>query len=418
MKIHFIGIGGIGVSALAGYYLKKGAIVSGSDLFSSEITKHLKEAGAKIIKGHKKENIQKNVNLVIYSPAITKENPEIKKAQQLNIPIKSYPEALGQLTKEYFTIAVSGTHGKSTTSSMISLIFKTAKLDPTVIIGTKLKEFSGLNYRVGKSKYLIIEADEHFASFLNYFPNIIILTNIEREHLDYYKNLKNIINSFQKYVNNLSPDGVLIINKNDQNIKKIKSPNIIEYDFNKKIKLKIPGSHNNLNASAALTLARYLKIPDKISFRALEKYQGCWRRFEQRKFKQNNIILDYAHHPTEVRETLKATREKFKNKKIWCIFQPHQYQRTYYFFNDFVKVFKMNFTDKLIITDIFEVKGRETKEITKKISGKDLAEKSNALYFKKNNIKNYLKNNIKPKDIIIFMGAGDIYQLAEEIFPK
>ncbi|MDD5606257.1 MAG: Mur ligase domain-containing protein [Candidatus Pacebacteria bacterium] len=413
MKIHFIGIGGIGISALAGYYLKKGAMVSGSDLSFSETTNYLKKQGAKIINGHKIQNIKKDLDLVIYSPAVKKENPEYKRAKELKIPLKSYPQALGQLTKKYFTIAVSGTHGKSTTCSMIALLLEKAGFDPTVIVGTKLKEFSNLNFRVGKSKYLVIEADEHFASFLNYSPDIIILTNIEKEHLDYYKNFKNILKTFKKYIKKLPKNGLLIINKDI----KIKALNVIKYG-QRRIKLKIPGKHNQLNASAALTLARYLRIPDKISLKVLAEYNGCWRRFEQRKYKKLIIISDYAHHPTEVRETLKAAREKFKQKNIWCIFQPHQYQRTYYFFNDFIKTFKFNYQDNLIITDVFEVEGRENENIKKKVNIQKLAKKAGGIYLTQDKIGNYLKNNIKNNSIIIFMGAGNIYLLADKIFPK
>ncbi len=417
MKIHFIGIGGIGVSALAGYYLKKGNQITGSDLSFSENTSYLKKEGAKIAKGHKKENIKKDLDLIVFSPAIKKDNPEIKKAKELKIPLKSYPQALGQLTKEYFTIAVSGTHGKSTTSSMIALILEKAGLDPTVILGTKLKEFSNLNFKVGKSNYLVIEADEHFGSFLNYSPNIIVLTNIEKEHLDYYKNLNNIIKSFQKYIEKLPKNGLLILNKRDENSKKVKAFNIKKYDLID-LDLRVPGDHNKLNASAALALARELNIPDKITLKTLKDYRGSWRRFEKRKIKELTIISDYAHHPTEIKATLKACREKFPKKNIWCVFQPHQYERTYYFFQDFIKSFQLNYQDELIITDIFEVKGRETKKTKEKINIKELAEKSGGIYLKQKDIEKHLKKKINPSDVIIFMGAGNIYQLVEKIFPK
>jgi len=201
MKIHFIGIGGIGVSALAQYYLAKGHKVSGSDLVSSEITGSLKKSGAKIfIARHLAKNLPDDTDLVIYSPAVSSDNPEIEKAKKSGIKIQSYPEALGELTKKYFTITVSGTHGKSTTCAMIALVLMKAGLDPTVIVGTKLKEFNGSNFRIGKSKYLIIEADEWQASFLNYWPKIIVLTNIEREHLDYYKDLKHILKTYKEYI--------------------------------------------------------------------------------------------------------------------------------------------------------------------------------------------------------------------------
>ena len=440
LKVHFIGIGGIGVSALAKYYLEKGHKVSGSDLVSSEITNALKEKGVKLIFGkHKAKNLLKDIDLVIYSPAVQKDNPELKQAYKTqtskhNIQILSYPEALGELTKQYFTIAISGTHGKSTTTAMLGLLLIKAGLDPTIIIGTKVKEFgnfrTGSNCRVGKSKYLVIEADEHFASFLNYWPKIIILTNIEKDHLDYYKNLTNILKAFKKYISHLPKDGQLITNKDDKNIQKLikESPALLntyslkqpEAEKLRKI-LKVPGEHNVANALATLCAARILKIPDKISFEALSKYKGCWRRFEEKKAVINNkqltIISDYGHHPTEVKVTLKAVREKYPKKKIWCVFQPHQYQRTYYLFNDFVKVFKQagQFIDKIIITDIYDVAGREKEKTKKKINSEKLVKaisKNQIIYLPTQKIMNFLKENLKGGEVVIVMGAGDIYNLA------
>jgi UDP-N-acetylmuramate--alanine ligase len=426
MKIHFIGIGGIGISALAQYYLAKGYEVQGSDLVSSEVSNKLEKSGIKINLGsHKKENISKDIDLVIYSPAVQKDNPEFEQAKNLNINTLSYPQALGELTKEYFTIAISGTHGKSTTSSMIALTLIKAGFDPTVIVGTKLKEFDDNNFRIGKSKYLVIEADEWQASFLNYHPNIIVLTNIEEEHLDYYKDLNHILDTYKKYIANLKDNGVLVVNEDDNNILKIVNnfkPYSLkqeEADRLRKI-LKIPGDHNIYDALACLETARSLDIPDEISFKALSEYRGSWRRFETKDIKLNNksitLISDYAHHPTEIKATLKATRQKFPDKQIWCIFQPHQYQRTYYLFNDFVKVFSQPFVDKLIITDIFDVAGREKGEIKDKINSNKLVEEINkswVKYLNKEEIKDYLENNLKGGEVVIIMGAGNVYKILD-----
>jgi len=435
MKIHFIGIGGIGVSALAQYYLKKGHKVSGSDLNKSEITSFLKEKGVKVLTGsHKAENVSEDVDLVIYSPAVQKQNPELKRALSLKkrkkIKVLSYPEALGEITKEYFTIAVSGTHGKSTTTAMISLILRKAKLDPTVIIGTKLKEFKNSNFRQGRSRYLVIEADEWQASFLNYWPQIIVLTNIEKEHLDYYKDLNHILKTYKEYLSHLPKKGTVVANAQDKNIAKLlnssslKSLRVKKYSLKqkeaKKLKkiLKIPGEHNVLNALAALTLARVLNIKDSTSFKALGSYKGSWRRFEIKKAKINNkkiiFISDYGHHPTEVEATIKAAREKFKNKTIWCVFQPHQYQRTYFLLKDFVRVFREAPAEKIIITDIFDVAGREKKTIKKKINSKKLVKlirKSNVIYLPQKEIIDYLKRNLNGGEVVLIMGAGDIYKI-------
>ena len=408
MKIHFIGIEGIGVSALVGYYLAKGHKVSGSDL---------------VLGPHKAKNVPKDADLVIHSPAVQPDNPEVKQAKKLKIKIQTYPQALGDLTKEYFTIAVSGTHGKSTTCAMISLILIKAGLDPTVIIGTKLKEFGNKNFRIGKSKYLVIEADEWNASFLNYWPKIIVLTNIEREHLDYYKDLKHILRTYKEYVGHLSKHDILIANQDDRNILKLKVKSK-KFSFKQKESeklrriLKVPGKHNIYNALAALTMARTLRIPDKVSFKALSEYKCVWRRFELVKKKGITIISDFAHHPTEVRATLQAAREKFPNKKISCIFQPHQYQRTFYLFDDFVKLFKQAEIDKIIITDIYDVAGREQDEIKQKVSSKKLVKeinKESVIYLNKGQTQDYIKNNLNQIDVLIVMGAGDVYKLLDKV---
>jgi UDP-N-acetylmuramate--alanine ligase len=431
MKIHFIGIGGIGVSALARYYLAKGHKVSGSDLVSSEITKALEKLGAKIFIGkHKAKNLPKDVNLVVYSPAVEEKNHELKKARKLKIKCQSYPQALGELTKNHYTIAVCGSHGKSTVAAMIGLILTKAKLDPTVILGTKLKEFGDSNCRVGKSKYLVIEADEYKESFLNYWPKIIVLLNIEYDHPDYFKDLNHYILAYKKFVSHLPKDGILIANRDDKNtFKTFKNRKAIWYSLKEKESeklrkiLKIPGEFNVSNALAALKVARVLKIPDKISFKVLFQFKGTWRRFDIKKIKFSKnleprtftLVIDYAHHPTQVKVTLEAAREKYKNKKIFCIFQPHQYQRTYYLFDEFVKVFKEHPVDKVILTDIYTVSGRESKEIMRRVNAQKLVEainKENVIYLPKRKIIDYLKKNLRGREVVIIMGAGDIYNLA------
>ncbi len=430
--MHFIGIGGIGVSALARYYLSKGYKITGSDLTSSEITEYFRKKEVKIFIGkHKAKNISRDIDMVIYSPAVTQANPERKRALKLKIKLRSYPEALGELTRTHFTIAVAGSHGKSTTSAMLGLLLTKAGFDPTVIIGTKLKEFGDSNCRVGKSTYLVIEADEHFSSFLNYWPEIIILTSIESDHLDFYKDLKNLLRSFGRFISHLPEEGILVVNKNDKNIARVLRNQKINYKVvsfflkdkkAKKLKslLQVPGNFNVLNALAALTVAKALKIPDGVSFESLSQYKSSWRRFDISKIKkpvQYTLIDDYGHHPTQVKVTLKAAREKFPKKEIWCVYQPHQYQRTHYLFNDFVKAFKKSSKkiNKIIITDIYSVAFRETEEIKKKVNSKKLVRainESSVVYLPKETLEKFLKGNLKPDQVLIIMGAGDIYNLS------
>ena len=282
MKIHLIGIGGIGVSALAQYYLAKGYDVSGSDLAASEITDFLKEKGVRVFIGNSEDNIKNDTDLVVYSPAVKPDNPEFKKAKELNIKLQSYPEALGKLTKEYFTIAVAGAHGKSTTTAMLALVLIKAGIDPTVIVGTKVKEFGNSNFRFGESKFLVIEACEYDSSFLNYSPNIIVVTNVDKEHLDFFKTFANVKKAFKDFIVRLPNDGFLIFNGDDKNLsviarsiatKQSSSLRLLRFARNDSVArevrkiLKVPGEHNVSNALAVLSVARILGIPDKISFK-------------------------------------------------------------------------------------------------------------------------------------------------------
>jgi UDP-N-acetylmuramate--alanine ligase len=437
-KIYFIGIGGIGISALARYYLSKGWQVFGSDLTRSEITDALKRAGARIYIGENPKRINPDFEKIIISPAVPEENPELEKAKKLRIPVFTYPQALGELTKKYFTIAISGTHGKSTTTAMMALLLVEAGLDPTVIMGTKLREFRDSNFRYGKSKYLVIEADEYKDSFLNYWPKIIILTSVDKDHLDYFQNLRNIKHSFIKFINHLPPKGWLVRNADDKNITslKLRNPKFKIKNFSlrqkeakllKKI-LQIPGEHNVSNALAALTVARILKIPDEISFRTLAEFKGTWRRFDIEKKEIANkkfvFISDYGHHPKEIEVTLKGAREKYPNRQIWLIYQPHQYQRTYYLFNDFVRAFQKAPVDKLILVPIYDVPGREDKGIKKKVSSYKLVRAAKKQKIKDKEIiylsslkkaAEYLKKQIRGGEIVIVMGAGDIYNLKKII---
>jgi UDP-N-acetylmuramate--alanine ligase len=437
MKIHFIGIGGIGMSALAQYYLSKGHEISGSDLTMTEITDFLRERGIVFF-------VPENPDLVIYSPAVKKSNPELKKFLDAGIKCQSYPEALGKITKDYYTIAVAGAHGKSTTTAMIGILMQKAGLDPTVIVGTKVKEFGNNNFRFGKSKFLVIEACEYDSSFLNYYPEIIVVTNIDKEHLDYFKTFANVKKAFRDFILKLPETGFLVFNKDDEkNSKfKIQSSKILfkikNYSLSqkeaKKIQniLKIPGQHNVSNALAVLQVARILGVPDKISFKSLSEFKGTWRRFEEKseiiEEKKITVISDYAHHPNEIKATLQSAREKYPNKTIWCVFQPHQYQRTFYLFDDFVKIFRLAPVNKIIITDIYDVAGRETKDIKNEVDSKKLVEKIN----RKNvryisiacpseasgeggcDIEKLVKENVKAGDVLIIMGAGDIYKLADK----
>ncbi len=433
-NIHFVGIGGIGLSALAQFFLSRGNKVAGSDIKASVITDFLKQKGIKIYIGHNEGNINAAIDLMVYSAAVNiANNPEIQKAKKMNIKILSYAEALSQLTKDFFTIAISGSHGKSTTTSILALVLIEAGFDPTVIVGTKLKELGNSNFRLGKSKYLVIEADEYNKSFLNYKTDIIVVTNIDKEHLDTYKNINDIIENFALYFSNLKPKGFLIVNKKDKNsLKSLKiylsrkrTTKTIFYNQKKpNFNLLIPGDFNKVNAEAAFTATRVLGIKENIARKSIENYSGSWRRMEILKKEKNRIFMsDYAHHSTEIKETLKALKDFYKNRKIIVVFQPHQLQRLNLLFNDFVKAFE--FCDELIILPVFRVKGREKGDFKKDsknlfkaikkhrhklLKNIEFAENFESAIAIINKIQQPRQNKIgrgKPF-VAVFMGAGDI----------
>lgn len=400
-KVHFVGIRGIGMSGLAGIYQAKGWEVSGSDLQ---------------INGHHPDNLPDDVDLVIHSAAVPKGNPELVKARGLDIPVLSYAEALGALTKEYLTIAVSGSHGKSTTTSLLALMLIKAGLDPTVIVGTRLKEFGGKNFRVGKSRYLVIEADEWNNSFHHFYPVIAVVTNIDKEHLDTFGSLRGVIQSFNRYLKNIAPQGKAIVNANDKNtlaaVKDIAaSVVLVKFKKNKKWALKIPGEFNQLNAEMAWQAARVLGVKRKKAEAAVKKFCGSWRRLEELRPKSlvSNLqkttgvkfYSDYGHHPTEIKAVGSALRELYPNKNKVLIFQPHQAERTTRLFKEFTSSFS-DF-DTVGILPVYKVAGRESSSPQK--TSQDLARKIKALYLSEFEES---FNIISKNSVVVFMGAGDI----------
>ena len=392
-KIYFIGIGGIGVSATARILKSQGREVIGSDLVASEVTSDLEKLGIKIITGeHKAKNIAKDIDLVVYSNAANEDNAEIIQAKKYNIPTLSYPELLGIMTKNKFTICVAGTHGKTTVTALTSLLMNKGGLDPTCVIGSKLQEFQG-NALVSKGicKYFVLEADEYKAAFLNYNPSIILLNNIEFEHPDFYKNLEDVKNKFKQFIQKLPKDGLLIANFDDKNVMELAkySPcHVITYgikdraDFNvfnikqegvkllyslkfreqeiSTIRLNLTGIHNIYNTLATIVLGKVLKLPLEKIKEVVENYTGAWRRFELKgEQKGITIIDDYAHHPTEIKATLSGARLKYPQKRIIAVFQPHHQDRFEALFDDFVGSFGNS--NIVIVSDVYHVAGRESR---------------------------------------------------------
>ncbi len=421
-KVHFIGIGGIGVSAVARIMLAWGKEVSGSDRAKSEIIDELAKLGAKIFFEHNEANVEDGVDLVVYTIAVNKDNPELNKAIKLGIKTLSYPEILGVISQKKYTIAISGTHGKTTTTAMIGKILKDAELDPTIIVGSLMKEFNS-NLVIGKSDYFVVEACEYRRSFLNLNPRIIVITNIDNDHLDYYKDIEEIEVAFKEFVSKLKEEDYLVCNKKDDKLKDIVkdvSCKVVDYSENdvSDLKLKVIGNHNLENAKAAISVSKILNIKYEIAINSLENFHGTWRRFEYKGKTKNGAIVydDYAHHPTEIKATLSGARSLFKDKKITVVFQPHLYSRTKILIDEFAKSFKD--ADSVVVSDIYaarEIKDESVKaaDLVNKIN--DYEKKEKAKYignFQK--IKNYL-NNLNSNDVIITMGAGDIYNISDDL---
>jgi len=417
-KIHFIGIGGIGMSAIAKMFLLEGKSVSGSDTSDSEIISELKKSGAEIFIGHDEKNISKDIDLVIYTIAIAGDNSEFVEAKKRKLNTITYPEALHEISKDKYTIAISGTHGKTTTTAMIAKILMDAGLDPTVIVGSILKDAKS-NFVAGKSKYLVVEACEYRKSFLNIEPNIAVVTNIDNDHLDFYKDLEDIQKAFGEFADKVPKNGYIVCDTKDKSvsysIKDVVGKIVNNLEFkDKNLKLKIPGEHNKSNASMALAVAHILGISKKSAEKSLEDFSGTWRRFEYKGDTKKGVVVydDYGHHPTEIKASIKCAREMFPNKKITIVFQPHLYSRTKLLLNDFVEVLKK--ADSVVLAPIYAA--REPHDIT--VSSEILKEKigKKAKSFPCfQDIENHLIDSLSKDDILITMGAGDIFKVGESI---
>lgn len=418
-KIYICGVGGIGISALARILNEHKIEIMGSDIKKSNLTADMETENIKIVYEQKEENINKDFDFFIYTTAISNNHPELKKAKELNIPTLSYAEALGNLSQNFKLIQVSGTHGKSTTTAMIAKILLENEKDPTIIIGTLMKELGNKNYKKGNSELMLIEGCEYKDAFLNYNPEILVFTTIEPDHLDYFKTEENYFKSFEIMAQKVAKEGYIVYNEKDEKTKKILIDAKAQKNpwKNKGINPKVPGEFNKENASAALKVAEILKIDEKSAKRSIENFSGTWRRMEIKETKIFGPVFidDYGHHPTEITLTLNAIREENIDKKILCIFQPHQYSRTKKYFKEFGMSFKA--VDEVIVFKIYE--SRDSEEDKKSVSGKSLTmeieknEKKASYIESFEELSDFVKKNANNFDIIITMGAGDINEIYE-----
>ena len=449
-NIHMIGIGGVSMSGIAAILTNWGFKVTGSDWAQSEATDKLNSMGIKVTIGHNLEDVKK-ANVVVYSAAIKQDDPEMVEAKNLNIPTIERADFLGELTRCFKdTICISGTHGKTTTTSMISLCFLEALKDPSIQVGAFLNALDG-NYKVGNSEHFIIEACEYVESFLKFSPKAEIILNIDNDHLDYFKNFENIKKAFIKYTKLLPDDGLLVINGDDKNcldLPQYTKATILTYGINnkdvnfyaenisfdndgfpefdvykndeyyEKFKLSVPGKHNILNALACISICDYYGIDKKDLQTALRKFTGAHRRFEFKgKLNGASIYDDYGHHPTEIVATSTSVNNK-KHNKSWVVFQPHTYSRTKNLLDDFANAL-LNF-DNIIVLDIYAAREINTFNI----SSKDLVDKINSLERKAiysptfEECVSYLKDNVKENDIVLTLGAGTVTKIGPMLLEK
>ncbi|HOI30960.1 MAG TPA: UDP-N-acetylmuramate--L-alanine ligase [Melioribacteraceae bacterium] len=443
-NVHFIGIGGIGMSGIAEILLSQGFTITGSDLNKTEVTDRLESLGIKIYEGHSSENL-KEADVVVYSSAVNLDNPEVKAAIERKIPVIKRSEMLAECMRMKYGIGIAGTHGKTTTTSMVGLVLTEAAIDPTIIVGGKLSSLGGTNARLGKGEYIVVEADEFDRTFLKLTPVIAALTTLEKEHLDTYKDLEDIKSAFIEFANKVPffgfvvlcldepalQDIIPLINKkiftygltpqaDVRAVDIIHKENSSEYTLVYKgrelgrIKLNIPGLHNVRNSLVAVTIAYEMGVGFNIIQKALGSFAGVYRRFEKKYDNEIMVIDDYGHHPTEINVTLDGIRRGW-NRRLVAVFQPHLYSRTRDFYSEFGRSF-LN-SDVFICTDVYPAREKPIDGISGQLIA-DTAKKfgHKNVYYEpdKTKIPELLKKIYRKDDIVITLGAGDIWKFGEK----
>ncbi len=408
------------MSGLARLFLHEGKEVSGSDRSVTPLVEALRSEGVRVCEGQVKKNITVDLDLVVFTEAMSHDHEELVCAREEGIRTINYFEALGMIANEYYLIAVAGSHGKTTTTAMLIDIFEDSGLDPTAIVGS-LRAKTKSNYRAGKSKYFIVEACEYKRDFLSLTPDILVITNIEHEHVDYYKSLGEVQSAFREFAAQVREGGAVVVNFGGENIAPILeglTVELIDYGkfFNPLRKLMVPGLHNQMNAAAAIAAAVRAGVSGDAASATLEHFAGTWRRFEYKgEYNGAKVYDDYGHHPTEIKATLQGARELYPDKKITLVFQPHTYSRTHELFSDFVDA--LSFADSVILLPIYAA--REENE-----SGVSHTKLADALKEKNKNVKALatfdetiieLKNTIGDTDVVLIMGAGDVTEVTTRL---
>ena len=451
-KIHFVGIGGIGMSCIAEILLDQAFSITGSDRQLSEVTEHLRDLGAAIYEGHSALNVEPDVDVLVYSSAVPPDNPELVEARRRKIPVIRRAEMLAEVMRLKYGIGIAGTHGKTTTTSMVSLVLMEGGLDPTAIVGGKLSGLGGTNARLGHGEFIVVEADEYDRSFLSITPTIAVLTTLDADHLDCYRDIEDIKSAFITFANKVPFYGFIILCLDEAALQdimpKVSERKIVTYGLNAQadlqaldithsentstftvmsrggvlgeIRLQVPGTHNVQNALAAIGVGLELGIPFEKIKAGMERFTGVYRRWEVKADVAGIMVVDdYAHHPTEIKASLEGAKSGWRKRRVICAFQPHLYSRTRDFYEEFGRAF-FN-ADVVIVTDVYPAREEPIQGVTGELivnAAKMFGHKDVRYVPDKKDVPDVLLSLARPGDIVITVGAGDIWKCGEEFIHK
>jgi UDP-N-acetylmuramate--alanine ligase len=449
-KLHFVGIGGIGMSGLAEILIDQGFTVTGSDRAQSDNTERLVSLGCPVAIGHGASNVGPDVDVVVYSSAVDPGNPELVEARSRKIPVIRRAEMLAEVMRLKYGIGIAGTHGKTTTTSMVGLVLMEGGLDPTVIVGGRLRGLAGSNARLGKGEFMVVEADEFDRSFLSITPTIAVLTTLETDHLDCYRDLEDIKGAFIQFATRVPFYGFVVLCLDEPALQEILprlKKKIITYGLTSQadlqavdirhrehettftvlrdgrelgpVTLQIPGAHNVQNALAAIAVGLELQVPFARAKAGIEKFTGVFRRWEVKaEVRGITIVDDYAHHPTEIRATLSGAKAGWR-RRVVCVFQPHLYSRTRDFYDEFGRSF-FN-ADVLVLTDVYPAREEPIQGVTGELianAAREFGHKQVYYVAEKADVPGFLLDLVQEGDMVITMGAGDIWKFGEEFIRR
>jgi len=419
-KVHCVGIGGIGISAIARLFVDRGATVSGSDMNGSPVTEGLRDIGVTVHIGHDTENLPEETDLVVHTIAVPADNPEIIAAKKAGIQVLTYPEMLGLLSKNMYTVAVSGTHGKTTTTAMLAEILIASGKNPTVIVGSLLHKQKS-NFIAGDGDILIVEACEYRRSFLNLHPDILVITNVDADHLDYFTDISDIQDAFSTLVSQVADDGYVVCDPAAPNLLPVidgTGASIVDFaDISIEVELEVPGEHNRQNARAAMAAAEKLDVLLDESIQSIQTFSGTWRRAQKKGKLESGALIydDYGHHPTEVRSTLAGFHDRFPDRKLVVAFQPHLYSRTREFMDEFSESF--DDADQVILLPIYAARELPDPEVSSdllanRMAGRDVSVQMAADF---DDARRKIMELADENTLILTQGAGDVYKIADNL---